>query len=191
MKKLLALLLSLILALSATALAEVVVISSPDMAEPEYDGQLGEVKIGKAIDLGDRLYLPTDGRVLDVIHCVGFHIGESKTSDLLTLTVEATNFATSKQIFFNDVRVTATYTNSRGEYVFQGDVRQRRPEDSFWSGSPQYRYASDSFVGIDPLDVGYYIFYCAMPNYVFETEGKIVMNIEMGDQTMTWVYREK
>ena len=95
MKKLLALLLSLILALSATALAEVVVISSPDMAMPEYDGELGNIQLGKGIDLGDRVYMPINGMQRDYFDVSGlYYVGRSETSDLLTLEMEVTNLST-------------------------------------------------------------------------------------------------
>ena len=41
------------------------VISSPDMAEPEYDGTLDNIIIGKGIDLGDRIYMPFQSGIVD------------------------------------------------------------------------------------------------------------------------------
>ncbi len=189
-KRFLSLLLSLVLLLTSAAFAEVQVISSPDMAMPVYDGELGNIQIGKGIDLGSCVYMPVIGRVIDEFSTdgsgwAGYHVGRSETSDLLTLEMEVTNLSSSKQIYFRECSVTVTYTNSRGEYVFGGAVRQKV------YGHRGYHYEQKDFFAVDPLYVGYYIFYDALPNYVFETEGKVVMNVQMGDQTMTWVYREK
>ena len=94
--------------------------------------------------------------------------------------------APKRQIFFKEAVVTVTYTNSRGDYVFGGGVRQSDDGSSFYYGQDP-----TGFFEISPLYLGHYLFYCAVPNYAKETAGPIVMKIQMGETIMTHVIREK
>ena len=98
--------------------------------------------------------------------------------------MDVTNLSGSRQAFFEAAYITVTCQTDRGEYVYQGFVQQG-------ASSGEYPTKVGDFYPIDPLYHGYYIFYCALPNAAFESQGRITLDIQLGDTTMTWVYREK
>ena len=182
MKKFLCLLLTFILLLTcAPALAEgVTLLSSPDMQEPEYTGALDDLKIGVGIDLGDRIYTPVKGGFYDGYRGMD---GSGSQAEYLLLFVDVLNLAALKQSFFKEAQVVVTYTNQRGEYKYGGFVRQSYTNDDY------YNKGQKDFWDIDPLYTANYVFGCALPNFVVNTAGRIVMEITIGDTVMTWVYR--
>ena len=192
MKKLFAFLLTLALVLGAvSSLAEeVTVLSSPDMEMPVYDGTLDNMIIGKGIDLGDRIYLPANGEIVDCVYHdpaskpYRFKTDSGKDAEFVLFELDVTNMSPETQMYFRECEVTVTYTNERGEYVYGGAVRQ---------GTELGAYPNDQehFTSIDPLYHGYYAFYCLVPNFVRDTAGRIVMNITVGDTVMTYVAREQ
>ena len=184
MKKALSLLLVLAMLLPLCALGEVIVISSPDMKEPVYKGTIDNILIGEGIDLGDRILMPFKSGIVDRLP--SWDLASGANAEYVYLWIDVTNMASQKQYFFKEAVVTVTYTNSRGDYVFGGNVRQSNNDSDFYRGVDQ-----TAFFEIAPLYLGHYMFYCAVPNYVKETEGPIVMKIQIGETVMTHVIRSK
>ena len=187
MKKLLCMLLTLVLMVpSVSAMAsEVIMISSPDTKDSEYPGTIDDLKIGVGVDMGDRVYMPFDGRVDERYNIGGYPywVESGDEAEYLLLYLDIINMAPTKQMFLKEAKVVVTYTNSRGDYKFAGFVRQGG------SNHDNYRIEQKDFTEIDPLYNGYYLCGCAIPNFVVNSEGRIKMEITVGDTVVTWVYR--
>ncbi len=178
MKRFLYLLLAALLLFSCspvlTEAEGVIVLSMPDTAEEDPLDLLSDIKIGTAIDLGDRLILPYDEKI----------VRANSEAQNIYLYVEVTNLAPQKQLFFKDAQVVVIYTTDRGEYKFGGSVEQG-------SSSRDFNNAGRVSKEIEPLYVGCYRFRCIVPNYVIDNPGPIRMEITFGEYTMTWNARTK
>ena len=173
---------------ASVSLSEVIVLSSPDMNADQVTGSIDDMKLGKDIDLGDRVYTPQKYETRNVLDSrwdgKTERIESGKDSDLLVLWIDVLNYSQKEQTYFKDATVVVTFQSGRGAYQFGGSIRQLDASCSTEPYNKQYVWA------IQPLYVGYYLVYCPVPNYVIDNSGELKMEITTDETTLTYYIRK-
>ena len=89
---------------ASVSLSEVIVLSSPDMNADQVTGSIDDMKLGKDIDLGDRVYTPQKYETRNVLDSrwdgKTERIESGKDSDLLVLWIDVLNYSQKEQTYF-------------------------------------------------------------------------------------------
>ena len=186
MKRIMVLLVALILSCTVfSAFAEgVIILSSPDMNRSSGNSSLDDMKLGEPIDTGDRIYTPQKYETKDMIQTTAYdYIKSGAEAEFLTLWIDVLNFSNKEQILLHDAQIVATYESDRGAYQFGGNIYQ-----CLESCGP-VKYNAENMKPIQPLYNGYYLIYCAVPNFVINNAGELKLEITSGTTKLTYFVR--
>ena len=188
MKRIMVLIAALVLSCTVfSSFAEgVIILSSPDINTSSGNSSPDDMKLGEPIDMGDRIYTPQKYETKDKIWKIGSRYVESGSeAEFLTLWIDVLNFSNKEQLFFKDAQVVATYESDRGSYQFGGNICQC--EES----CGDIYHEADYMQPIQPLYNGYYLIYCAVPNFVINNPGELKLEITTGSTKLTYFVRHE